>query len=317
MFFHRGFADIWYTENMKKYIVFFTVLTALLAAAWYSAWREQSLEAPAPTSNQIIKVLYACNGGKTIDAAYYEGTVVPPLVPGQPPVLTGSVGLKLSDGRTLTLPQTISADGVRYANSDESFIFWGKGDGALVLENNAEKNYTGCIRVAEQPFGSGLSKIYSGKNSSFSIRLPGDFTVDESHQYALGSDKSISGVKFSIPASLAKGTNLSSDSYVSVEKMSDVKNCTAGLFLGNAFSVNEMTENNVTYSFASSTGTGAGNRYEEIVYAVPGTNPCLALRYFIHYSDLKNYTSGTIKEFDRATLLKSFDRIRSTFVWNQ
>lgn len=62
-----------------------------------------------------------------------------------PPIPSGSVKIILSDGRTFNLPQTISADGGRYANSDESFVFWSKGDGAMVLENNIEKNYMGCV----------------------------------------------------------------------------------------------------------------------------------------------------------------------------
>lgn len=32
------------------------------------------------------------------------------------------------------LPQTISASGARYANDDESFVFWNKGDTAFVEE---------------------------------------------------------------------------------------------------------------------------------------------------------------------------------------
>jgi membrane-bound inhibitor of C-type lysozyme len=67
--------------------------------------------------------------------------------PGQPPIPTGVVSLRLSDGRALDLGQTISADGARYANPDESFVFWSKGDGALVLEKGVEKTYIGCVTV--------------------------------------------------------------------------------------------------------------------------------------------------------------------------
>jgi membrane-bound inhibitor of C-type lysozyme len=99
---------------------------------------------PLPAKSPIVQATYLCNGDKTIDVAFYKGEFKP-VKPGEPPIPSGSVKIVLSDGRTFDLPQTISADGSRYANSDESFIFWSKGDGALVLENNVEKNYTGCV----------------------------------------------------------------------------------------------------------------------------------------------------------------------------
>jgi len=54
------------------------------------------------------------------------------------------VKLKLSDGRELILPQTISASGARYANADETFIFWNKGNGAFIEENEFT-TYQDCV----------------------------------------------------------------------------------------------------------------------------------------------------------------------------
>lgn len=68
------------------------------------------------------------------------------------------------------------------------------------------------------------------------------------------------------------------------------------------------------FNVASSTGAGAGNRYEEIVYAIPGTNPCQAVRYFIHYSFFENYPVGTVREFDKKTIVTQFDQIRRTLI---
>ena len=68
----------------------------------------------------------------------------------------------------------------------------------------------------------------------------------------------------------------------------------------------------MTYSVASSTGAAAGNRYEETVYALPGTNHCIAVRYFIHYGVIENYPVGLVREFDKKSLLKEFDTIRRT-----
>lgn len=56
------------------------------------------------------------------------------------------VQLELSDGRELTLPQVISGSGARYANRDESFVFWNKGRTAFV-EEAGQQTYTGCVQA--------------------------------------------------------------------------------------------------------------------------------------------------------------------------
>ena len=70
---------------------------------------------------------FACDGGKAIEAVFARS----------------SAKLMLSDGRQITLPQAISADGARYANPDESFVFWNKGNTAFIDENGV-RTYDGC-----------------------------------------------------------------------------------------------------------------------------------------------------------------------------
>jgi membrane-bound inhibitor of C-type lysozyme len=268
------------------------------------------------SNSPVATVLYSCDGGKTITASYYQGATAPTPASGQEPTPTGSVSLTLADGSTMTLAQTISADGARYANADESFVFWEKGNSVMVLENGAEKNYTGCIAVSPE---DSLPQIYATSTMGFSLRLPGDFAVDESYKYQeMGPGKDISGVKFTIPASMATGTNLSSDTYLSVEQIPNVADCEASLFLDpQHLATTTITDNGVDYSVASSTGAGAGNRYEETVYALPATNPCTAVRYFIHYGVIENYPAGTVREFDPQALTSTFNTIRRTLLLAQ
>jgi membrane-bound inhibitor of C-type lysozyme len=248
---------------------------------------------------------YACNDSKTIKATFY----------------TGSTTIALSDGRTMTLGQTVSADGGRYANPDESFVFWSKGNGALVLENNAQKSYMGCITVAPNP--GNLPNVYQNGTEGVSLRYPAGYTVDTAYKYeALGPSKTIYGVKFTIPKSLAQGTNLSNDSYVSVESIPNTSNpasCTASAFVqpGAGAAAHTVTVNDTTYSVASTSDAGAGNRYEETVHAIPGTNPCVAIRYFVHYGAIGNYPAGAVKEFDRQALMTQFDQIRNSLILNR
>lgn len=312
---------------MKKEtkFIFLLIILAVIAAILFSLNQPKgnvqlpvpgSSEIPITNNNPVASVFYSCNGGKTISVDYYKGGNVP-VNPGEPPVPTGSVKIALSDGRKLDLAQTISADGARYANLDESFVFWSKGNGALVLENNQEKSYIGCVLVVHEPAGSDLSQIYSNGAQGFSIRLPQDYTVDEPYEYQLNPDKKISGVRFKISGSLSEGTNLSSDSYVSIELLPQTAECSASLFLDGDHPVAEKNENGQTYSVAQASNAGAGNRYEETVYAISGTNPCIAIRYFIHYGVIQNYPEGSVKEFDQQALLKQFDQIRSTLTVNQ
>jgi len=100
----------------------------------------------ANTPKLINTVSYSCDGGKTILAKYYQGEDKPSPGGDQPPIPGGSVALVLSDGRSMTLPQTISADGGRYANADESFVFWSKGTGAFIMEGkNSDTTYNNCV----------------------------------------------------------------------------------------------------------------------------------------------------------------------------
>ncbi len=92
---------------------------------------------------------YRCDGGKTLTAAYFDGEQKPSAKPGRPPTPGGSVALTLDDGRTLTLPQTLSGSGVRYANRDESTVFWSVGNGALLVESGTA-TYDHCMVSAKK-----------------------------------------------------------------------------------------------------------------------------------------------------------------------
>lgn len=106
---------------------------------------------------------------------------------------------------------------------------------------------------------------------------PKQFTVSETPDMA----------KFTIPEVLSTNTNLSSDSYLSVEKSTECKD-------------------------KSTAEAGAGNRYEEKVFVIANTNPCLVVHYFIHYTAFENYPKGAIKEFDKVAVLGLFDSIKKT-----
>lgn len=87
------------------------------------------IASPVLAETPVATAVFKCQGGKSIDAIFY----------------VNSVSLKLSDGRSLIVPQAMSASGARYANKDETFVFWNKGDTAFVTEGkDGKETYSGC-----------------------------------------------------------------------------------------------------------------------------------------------------------------------------
>lgn len=158
--------------------------------------------------------------------------------------------------------------------------------------------------------------VYRNAKLGYAISYPRSWRVDTTHDYqALGPGKDIYGTAFIVSPSTAFGTNLAKDSYLAVESLPGTAPCTADEFLDDAdqAGVHTETDNGITWSVEHGNDAGAGNFYDETVYAVQGPNTCLAIRYFIHSTNITNYTPGTVTEFDKAKLLATFDRMRASF----
>lgn len=262
---------------------------------------------PNPTAMQLPgtggvgsgSVQFVCNDKKEIVATFG----------------TKKVSLRLSDGRALDLSQAISASGARYANSDETFVFWNKGNTAFIEEGaSQQQTYLGCMLVSNISGTQGWHTLASS-TLGYSIRYPEGYTLDTSYVYdQLGPGSEIGGIKFIIPKSRAQGTNLSgADTGVSIEVMPYADTCTADRFLADA-KASKFSDGGTDYSVAHRTGAAAGNIYDETVYALVGSNPCLAVRYFIHSGNIANYPPGAVREFDKAALIQEFDTIRRSLV---
>lgn len=103
------------------------------AAAYFEGRcsREAAPATPASGLPAPVKADFTCAGGTSIDAVFIN---------------TGNsrVRLTFSDGRKITLPQAMSADGARYANKAETIVFWNKGNTAFVQENG-QTTYADCV----------------------------------------------------------------------------------------------------------------------------------------------------------------------------
>jgi hypothetical protein len=157
--------------------------------------------------------------------------------------------------------------------------------------------------------------------STFLIVYSSAYTVDDTYTYDAFEGKPIAGVKFTIPEMLASGTNLSFlDTGVSVEWLPRAQKCTGDIYVVPNVKAIDLTIGSTTYSVATTTGAAAGNMYEEQVYAIKNSQPCTAIRYFIHFGNIGNYpqeSEGSVSEFDRAALTREFDTIRNSLILRQ
>jgi hypothetical protein len=154
---------------------------------------------------------------------------------------------------------------------------------------------------------------FSDPGAPFSISLPADYGRDE----ALIADNQHHGIHayyFRVPERFARGTNLSPDSHLSVEVDFSGGACTPDLFQDNASGYYVETQGPITFNVSKTGDAGAGNFYEDDVYAVAGSKPCIAVRYFIHSHNIGNYDPGSVRAYDAEGLIREFDAIRRTLV---
>lgn len=153
-------------------------------------------------------------------------------------------------------------------------------------------------------------------SSTLSFEYPADATLVDPYSYPFGETKTIDGVAVLVTKDLVTGTNLSDDSRVSVEVLPRATTCTADIFLMANVTASTQMLGGKEYSVASSTDAGAGNLYEEFVFALPGSKPCTAVRYFLHSANIANFEPGAAQEFDRAKVLAQFDAVRDSLRLN-
>jgi len=92
-------------------------------------------------------VTFFCDASKEIVATFY-------------PTDDKFVDLVLSDGRAFSIPHAVSANGARYANADETFVFWNVGDTAFVTEGaSSTETFSDCV----------IKKATDEKNATYII----------------------------------------------------------------------------------------------------------------------------------------------------
>ncbi|HEX4533283.1 MAG TPA: hypothetical protein VH000_03550 [Rhizomicrobium sp.] len=158
-------------------------------------------------------------------------------------------------------------------------------------------------------------RSYSDAAFGFTIDYPREFTVDTDHDYtALGPGMDVRGVAFMVPSTAAAGTNLAPDSYIGVDVFPRALECTPKAFLSDPAGTHPVKDGGRDWIVATGSDRAAGNIYDETVYVLANSTPCIGVRYFIHSADIGNYDPGAVHAFDRAALISTFDKIRQSLV---
>jgi putative hemolysin len=106
---------------MKKNLILMSLVLGgviIVGLYFYQQSLEKKVITEKPTEGIISPVMFSCAENKSVRALFFKD----------------KVELTLSDSRNMLLVQAISASGARYANNDESFVFWNKGDTAFIEE---------------------------------------------------------------------------------------------------------------------------------------------------------------------------------------
>jgi len=114
-----------------------------------------------------------------------------------------------------------------------------------------------------------------------------------------------------IDASFYEKTNLGEAYAVFGADEKNASTCEEPNLTGGAPEMPNGRENFNGYEFAYSlaSGAGAGNLYDQHIYRGARNGVCYEIIFFIHSSNIGNYTPGAVKEFDAQALMQKFNII--------
>jgi len=280
------------------------LLIFAIAGTYYFITRQQK-EQPATIIPPVSVTFFCTIGGK------FQATFA-----------TSSIALLLSDGRTLSLPQTMSGSGVRYeaTTTGADVVFWNKGDNAFITENDTA-TYEDCTAARVAPAETTGNETYTNQSKSFTFTLPTDFSIAGSamgySQDWWSVDATTTGMVLAhvtVPKEYMPGTNFG-DAWFTVGTSADpsaIAECLTNP-KENFGSTTPVTINGVPFMKIAFAGAAAGNRYDTTSYRTVRGGQCYAVEYTIHYGVIENYPAGAVKEFDEAKAQAALEGLVQSF----
>ncbi len=264
----------------------------------------------SPSATTSPSVMYTCAEGATIQAAY----------------ASSSVTLTLSDGRALTLPQTMSGSGIRYeagSGTSDDVVFTSKGADAYLMENGST-TYTDCVAnsAAAAAGPNASTRVFTDQGNTFSFNDTSQFSVTGGgmgYTTQWMQNTTSSGLilaKLAIPASFEPGTNFAGAT-LTVGTSPDPAAVAACLTQtnGNVATTTQTMINGAPFTEITYGDAGAGNFYRIVSYRTIRNDQCYALEYVIHSTDIQNYPAGTVTVFNENAVDAILNGIVQSFHW--
>jgi hypothetical protein len=247
-------------------------------------------------------------GSKTYSLNAMQGQVMSVSVLPQPGAAsTISMQIKGADGSVLC-PQ----------NADEQCLFWrGMLPGSQNYFVNLMPDGEGLqfvMRVAINPPGMGFQyfdfKSATGLSLTYpdtfapALPVPGNYKTDPVLTLHL------------IESELYEKTNLS-EVYLMFSSSTDskvVSTCTEPNQNGGGGPENPAGEevvNGLTFVHTTTEGAGAGNYYQQEIFRTVQNGACHEVIFFIHSTNVSNYTPGTVTEFNRDAVMRNLEAVLS------
>ncbi len=235
---------------------------------------------------------------------------------------TSTVSLTLKDGSKITLPQTVSASGIRY--EDNSNIFISKGDNAILTQNNID-TYTNCISGNVEPDQTTATttsiNTFTNTAETFSFSFPNEFIIsggEMGYTVNWAQQSTSTGMilaQILIPKEFMPKTNFS-DTKFTIGTSTDenaITNCLK-YNIGNQVTTTSVMINGKDFTRITFADAGAGNFYETTSYRILFNNQCYAIEYTIHSTNIGNYSPDQgITEFDKTKILGILEGIVTSF----
>ena len=276
------------------------LLIVLVIIVIVLAMRHANTSTTTPTQTTTNTVTYACAGGSSINASFTDN----------------SVTLKLSDGRTLTLPQQESGSGIQYQK--DGVLFASKGDNAFVTENEIQ-TYTDCLAGTSVSMNG--TKNFTDQGKTFTLTYPDTFTlsggdIGYTQDWSVGSSTlGLVLAKIATPKNMFPKTNFG-DATLRVGTSSDgaaLKECLTQIN-GQTAKATAVTINGTDFTKLTNNDAAAGNRYDTTSYRALRNSQCYTVEYTIHYANIANFSPDQgITEFDEDAVTAKLEGIAQSF----
>lgn len=120
-------------ENLfdSKHKVISTIVLIIVIVVAISVLVSSDKGGSSQTETEFSRTaVYICDGANAMEVGYGDDMVE----------------VRLSDQREFTLEEKVSASGDKYANEDDTAVFWVKGEDAF-FEENGSKTFNNCVEA--------------------------------------------------------------------------------------------------------------------------------------------------------------------------